>query len=158
MPDTSVQFGAFNFFPSTGKLTRRGEPIALEHQPALLLEALLASPGRLVTRDELTALIWKDGTHVKFDAGLNYCIRQVRAALGDDPKSPTFIETVPRRGYRFIARVSPAPVTGRRRWRPLAAAAILAAGVALTAAVESRPNNHHQMAVSMAHIIHNLIF
>lgn len=79
-----------------------------------------------MTRDELAAVLWGTTTHVKFDDGLNYCIRQIRAALGDDPKTPRFIETIPRRGYRFIAPVTAAG--GRRHWWlpiPLAAAALL---------------------------------
>jgi DNA-binding winged helix-turn-helix (wHTH) protein len=158
MSDPSVQFGDFCFAPGTGGLTRAGRVIPLEHQPALVLARLLASPGRLVTRGELAAATWADGTHVNFDDGLNYCIRHIRAALGDDPKAPRFIETIPRRGYRFIAPVvasSTRPAFGRRR---LAGAAAVAAAIVLTAFVESRPNNHHQIAVSVVRAVHDLIF
>jgi DNA-binding winged helix-turn-helix (wHTH) protein len=118
---------------------------------------LVASPGRLVTRDALTAAIWGDGTHVKFDDGLNYCVRQLRAALGDDARSPRFIETIPRRGYRFIAGVgAPATATLRSRWVSVAAAAVVFAGA--MAWLESRPNNHHEMAVNVTRAIHDALY
>jgi hypothetical protein len=73
-----------------------------------LLGLLLRNAGRLVTRDEIQQALWDDSTHVDFDQGINQCVRQVRAALDDVADSPRFIETVPRRGYRFIALVTPA--------------------------------------------------
>jgi DNA-binding winged helix-turn-helix (wHTH) protein len=159
MDDTCLRFGAFRFTPQTGELTSGGAVIPLEPQPARVLAAMLAAPGRLVTRRELAAAIWQDGTHVEFDDGLNYCIRQVRAALGDDPKAPLFVETLPRRGYRFIA-----PVTARENrrvplWRRrLTAAAALMAVAGLTAIVEARPNNHHEIALSVVRSLHDLIY
>jgi DNA-binding winged helix-turn-helix (wHTH) protein len=159
MTDPCVRFGDFRFVPHTGELTANGAAIPLEYQPAVVLATLLASPGRLVTRAELAAAIWTNGTHVNFDDGLNYCIRQIRAALGDDPKSPRFIETVPRRGYRFVA---PVVVHAQRQsdvwWPRLAAAAVLVTLVGLTALAEARPNNHHEIAIAVLRSVHDLIY
>ena len=158
MDHRRVHFADFCFDPETGELTRQGVTLRLEPQPARVLARLLAAEGRLVTRDELVSAIWGDGTHVNFDDGLNYCVRQVRAALDDAPKSPRFIETVPRRGYRFVAPVAsmpPPPLP--RRWR-LASFAAAAAVAALVAVAESLPNNHHDVAVAMARAVHNLLY
>lgn len=152
------EFLGFQFDTDTGRLQHGDRLIPLEFQPSKVLERLVASAGDVVTRDELIATLWGDDTHVKYDDGLNYCIRQVRAALGDDPRAPRFIETIPRRGYRFIAPVTDAvpPKSGRPVRRvaiPLAAAAVL-----LTIAVESQPNNHHEVVVAVARAVHDLIF
>ncbi len=101
-----TRFGLFEFDPASGVLTREGTPIRLQPQPARVLALLVERPGELVTRDELRAAVWGEATFVDFERGLNFCIAQVRAALGDSAESPRFIETVPRRGYRFIAPVS----------------------------------------------------
>src|SRR5918993_5155910 len=111
MANQMVRFGEFCFDPATGRLTRNGAPVPLENQPARLLALLTGSPGELMTREDLAAAIWRDGTHVRFDDGLNYCVRQVRAALDDDARSPRFIETIPRRGYRFVAAATPVAVS-----------------------------------------------
>ena len=76
----------------------------LEPQPARVLALLVARAGELVTREEIQREVWPD-THVDFDQGLNYCIRQIRTALGETAEAPRFIETLPRRGYRFVAAV-----------------------------------------------------
>ena len=152
-----LSFAEFCLDTSSGALTRAGRAIPLEHQPSLVLARLAQSAGAVVTRDELASALWGTDTHVKFDDGLNYCIRQARAALGDDAKAPRFIETIPRRGYRFVAKVSePAPARTRFS-RPLLAAAA-AAVVLLTVFVESRPNDHHELAVSIARTIHDALF
>lgn len=107
MADTStvVRFGAFRFCPQTGELERQGRRVKLQPQPAKLLAVLLSRPDELVTREELRQQLWADDTFVDFDQGLNFSIRQVRTALGDDAETPRFIETLPRRGYRFVAPV-----------------------------------------------------
>lgn len=102
---TRLRFFDFELDPATGELWRRGHTVALERQPAIALSCLATHAGRLVTRDELRRAIWPDGIHVDFDRGMNYCIRQLRAALGDEARQPVFIETIPRQGYRFIAAV-----------------------------------------------------
>jgi len=105
MPRT--RFGLFEFDPASGVLTREGVPIRLQPQPARVLALLVEQAGELVTRDDLRAAVWGGATFVDFERGLNFCIAQVRGALGDSADSPRFIETIPRRGYRFIAPVSP---------------------------------------------------
>lgn len=150
-----LRFAEFFLDPSSGELRLNGQTVPLEHQPSKVLARLVASAGQLVTREELAAELWGPGTHVNFDDGLNYCVRQVRAALGDDPKSPRFIATLPRRGYRFIAPVS----WELPRWSGTRRVAIgLAVVLALTVVVESRPNNHHEMAVAVATALHDLIY
>ena len=101
------RFGLFEFDPDSGTLTREGVPVRLPPQPARVLAVLVEHAGELVSRDHLRAAIWGDATFVDFERGLNFCIAQVRGALGDSADSPRYIETIPRRGYRFIAPVSP---------------------------------------------------
>jgi DNA-binding winged helix-turn-helix (wHTH) protein/TolB-like protein len=102
-PRCDLRFGDFTFDPASGELRRDGERVPLQPQPGRLLELLLARPGEVVTRDEIRAALWGDGTHVDFERSLNFCVAKLRAALGDDAVSPRFVETVPTRGYRFIA-------------------------------------------------------
>ena len=100
-----VHFGMFTFTTSTGELRRGDSPVRLQAQPAKVLAALLARPGEIVTRETLQREVWGDGTHVDFERGLNFCIAQVRSALGDSAEGARYIETVPKQGYRFIAPV-----------------------------------------------------
>ena len=81
----------------------------LQAQPAQVLGLLIAGNGEVVTREALRDAVWNDGTFVDFDRGLNFCISQIRTALGDSADSPRFIRTVPKRGYQFIAPLAPAP-------------------------------------------------
>ena len=94
--------------------------IRLQEQPFQILQLLLARPGAVVTRDELRDCLWPNGTFVDFEHSLNAAIKRLRAVLGDDAKAPRFIETLPRRGYRWIASAIPvvdqelaAPANGR---------------------------------------------
>jgi DNA-binding winged helix-turn-helix (wHTH) protein/TolB-like protein len=100
-----ARFGVFEFDPATGELRRDGVPVKLQPQPARVLAILASRPGEVVSRDELRQLVWADGTFVDFERGLNFCVAQIRSALGDSAESPRFVETLPRRGYRFIAPV-----------------------------------------------------
>ncbi|HEX2341196.1 MAG TPA: winged helix-turn-helix domain-containing protein [Vicinamibacterales bacterium] len=104
-----VRFGLFQFDPATGELSREGTPIRLQPQPARVLALLLERPGELVSREDLRRHVWGNETFVDFERGLNFCIAQIRSALGDSADSPRYVETVPKRGYRFIA---PAAVDG----------------------------------------------
>ena len=105
--DALVRFGAFQLDLRTGELRKAGVRINLPEQPFQVLKALLDRPGDLVTREELRQRLWPAETFVDFEHGLNAAVRRLRDALGDSADVPRFVETLPRRGYRFIA-----PVTG----------------------------------------------
>jgi TolB-like protein/DNA-binding winged helix-turn-helix (wHTH) protein/Flp pilus assembly protein TadD len=100
-----LRFGVFEADPRIGELTKNGKRLPLQEQPFQLLAMLLQRPGELVSREELRAEIWPQ-TIVDFDHGLNKAISKIRDALGDSAENPRFIETVARRGYRFLADVS----------------------------------------------------
>lgn len=100
-----VRFGIFEADLSSGELRRQGRLVKLQQQPFDLMAALLAQPGQVVTREALHRRLWPDGVTVDFDQSLNKAVTKVRDALGDTAESPRFIETLPKRGYRFIAPV-----------------------------------------------------
>ena len=99
------RFGVFEFDDESRDLRKSGRAVALEPQPAKALALLLTRPGDVVSRDELRDVVWGADTHVDFDRGLAYCISQIRTALGDSGDNPRFIQTVPKRGFKFIAPV-----------------------------------------------------
>src|SRR6266699_4496528 len=99
------RFGLFEVDLTQGRLARQGAPVKLQAQPFLVLAMLLEHPGEIVSREDLRHRLWSQGTHVDFDGSLNAVLKRLRAALSDDPDQPRFIETVPKRGYRFIAPV-----------------------------------------------------
>jgi DNA-binding winged helix-turn-helix (wHTH) protein/Tol biopolymer transport system component len=99
------RFGLFEADVEFGTLTRQGVPVKLQEQPFRILALLLESSGEILGRDELRKNIWPDGTYVDFDGSLNTALMKLRAALNDNADNPRFIETVPRKGYRFIAPV-----------------------------------------------------
>ena len=105
-PDGPVRFGAFQLDLRTGELRKAGSRINLPDQPFQVLKALLDRPGDLVTREELRQRLWPAETFVDFEHGLNAAVRRLRDALGDSADVPRFVETLPRRGYRFIAPVT----------------------------------------------------
>src|SRR5882757_6063133 len=102
-----LRFGVFEVHVRSGELRKQGMRIKLQDQPFHVLAVLLQHPGEVVTREELRSQNWPADTFVDFDNSLNTAINKLREALGDSADSPRFIETLPRRGYRFIA-----PVTG----------------------------------------------
>jgi len=104
-----IRFGPFDLSGTTGELLKEGVLVKLQPQPFHVLRLLVSRPGELVTREEIQEALWPNGTTVEFSQGLNFCIRQIRAALKDDPREPRFIETLPKRGYRFIAPVDATP-------------------------------------------------
>ncbi|HET7151875.1 MAG TPA: protein kinase [Candidatus Acidoferrum sp.] len=104
----SLRFGVFEVDTQTGELRKSGRTIRLRPQAAKVLIALATRPDQLVTREELKDQIWGQETFVDFEHGLNLCIQQIRASLDDDADIPRYIETLPRRGYRFIAPVQDA--------------------------------------------------
>jgi Tol biopolymer transport system component/DNA-binding winged helix-turn-helix (wHTH) protein len=99
------RFGLFEADLEIGALTRQGSPVKLQEQPFRILALLIESPGEVVTREELRKSIWPEGTYVEFDGSMNTALMKLRAALNDSAENPIFIETVPRKGYRFIAPV-----------------------------------------------------
>jgi DNA-binding winged helix-turn-helix (wHTH) protein len=110
-----LAFGPFRLDTRALELRRDGRRVRMRPQPCRLLVALVSRPGELVTRDELRAELWPDGVFVRFDLGLNSCLKQVRAALGESAGAPRYIETLSRRGYRFGGQVAVEPA---RPWIP----------------------------------------
>jgi Tol biopolymer transport system component/DNA-binding winged helix-turn-helix (wHTH) protein len=105
LPDCVIRFGEFAASPETGELYRNGTKIKLQGQPFEILSLLLKRPGRIVTREELRRQLWPSDTFVGFEHGLNAAVNRLREALEDSAEEPRFIETVPRRGYRFVAPI-----------------------------------------------------
>jgi TolB-like protein/DNA-binding winged helix-turn-helix (wHTH) protein/Flp pilus assembly protein TadD len=105
VPSGCLRFGGFEADLRTGQLTKHGRRLWLQEQPFQLLAILLEKPGKLVTREELRARLWPQTT-VDFDHGVNKAISKIREALGDSAENPRFVETVARRGYRFLADVT----------------------------------------------------
>ena len=140
-----VRFADFEFDRHTLELRRKGEPVKLQQQPARLLAVLIEHAGDLVTRETLQRTLWGEDTFVDFDRGLNYCVKQIRAALGDSAEAPRFLETLRGRGYRFIV----AAPNGQARspvlhWYVAAAAVVIILAAAWIA--RSRP----QAAIGIA--------
>jgi len=102
-PAPLLRFGVFEVDLRAGELRKQGVRIKLQEQPFLVLKILVARSGEIVSREELRSEIWSADTFVDFDNSLNTAINKLREALGDSADNPRFIETVPRRGYRFIA-------------------------------------------------------
>jgi TolB-like protein/DNA-binding winged helix-turn-helix (wHTH) protein len=145
-PSTSIHFGAFELDAACGVLRKGDIAVKLHPQPFRVLQLLVENPGRPVTREEIRHCLWGENTFVDFERGINFCVNQIRAALGDDADSPKYVETVPRCGYRFIgsmngansdvlaepslpAAVSPPISVPRFRALPLTSAALLLAVV-----------------------------
>jgi DNA-binding winged helix-turn-helix (wHTH) protein/TolB-like protein len=101
-----VQFGAFDFDIDSGTLSRQGLPVRLQPQPARVLAVLVSRAGEVVSREELRQEIWPEGTFVDFHRGLNFSVAQIRSALGDSANDARYVETLPKRGYRFVAPVT----------------------------------------------------
>src|SRR6202142_1090186 len=131
-----VRFDAFEVDMRSGEVRKHGIRLKLHGQPFQVLSLLLEHPGDLVTREELRQKLWPGDTFVDFDTGLNSAVKKLRDALCDSAEEPRYIETLPRRGYRFIARVEngdltapaavheklavvplPTPLSLSKRWR-----------------------------------------
>jgi TolB-like protein/DNA-binding winged helix-turn-helix (wHTH) protein/Flp pilus assembly protein TadD len=100
-----LRFGVFEVDPRAGELRKHGLRLRLPEQPFQILTLLLQKPGEIITRDELRNRLWQGDTFVDFDHGLNNAVMRLREVLGDSSENPRFVETIPRRGYRFIAPV-----------------------------------------------------
>src|SRR5260370_37839159 len=106
-PAPIYRFGIFEVDLRTGELRRNGIKLKIQEQSLQVLAMLLAEPGALVTREELRNRLWSADTFVDFDHSINAAIKRLREVLSDETENPRFIETLPRRGYRFIAPVDP---------------------------------------------------
>jgi len=139
----SVRFGVFEANLRTGELRRNGSRVKLQDQPFQVLALLLKQPGEVVTREELRARLWPANTFVDFDHGVNAAIKRLRDALGDSAENPRFVETLARRGYRFVGPVTrngadsdnsaPVPEAARKAARQLGARHLVALGLAIAA-------------------------
>src|SRR5215510_12585392 len=131
-----LRFGPFEVDALAGELRRDGTVVPLQDLPFRLLVALLERSGDVVTRAELTALLWGNETFVDSTAGLNTAVAKLREALGEQPEQPIYIETVPKRGYRFIGQVradtTPIRPLANRRLVWAAAATVIAIIVGIT--------------------------
>src|ERR1043165_6857787 len=105
----TYRFGEFEFDPASGELHKDGAKVRLQEQPFQILTLLLKRPGEVVTREEVRQALWPGDTFVDFDVGLNSAIKRLRDVLGDSAEKPRFVETLPRRGYRFIAPMETPP-------------------------------------------------
>jgi DNA-binding winged helix-turn-helix (wHTH) protein/TolB-like protein len=135
------RFGDFEFNGETGELWRSTTVIRLPPQPARVLAILIAQAGELVTREALQQHVWGKDTVVDFDQGLNWCVGRLREALQDSASEPRFIQTIPRRGYRFVAEVRELPPLqngsdAASRWRHLRIA-LVSCSIALIAILSS---------------------
>jgi len=137
------RFGPFELSVEAAELRKNGIHLRLQDQPFHILCTLLEHPGALVTRDQLRQQLWPEGTFVDFEHGLNTAIKKIRDVLGDDADMPRYIETIPRKGYRFLAPVDQStvqaipgePPAPQPRWRSpkplLIVAAVVVVGIAL---------------------------
>ncbi len=130
----NYRFGLFEADSLNGELLRQGTRVRLQHQPFRLLTILLEHAGEIVSREELRQKLWPADTYVEFDGSLNAALKRLRAALGDPAENPVFIETIPKRGYRFIAPVAveekPSEISGPNT--------VVAGNVPLTTATATR--------------------
>ena len=106
------RFGVFEADTATGELRRQGVRIRLNAQPFQVLSLLLERPGELLTREEISRELWPDGTFVDYEHGVNSAVNRIREALGDTAGNPRFVETLARRGYRFVAPVERIALNG----------------------------------------------
>jgi DNA-binding winged helix-turn-helix (wHTH) protein len=104
-PPTLIRFGAYQLDVAGGQLLKSGRVVRLKPQPFKLLQLLASRPGEIVTREEIRLQLWGAETFVDFEQGVNTAIKQIRDALKEDADRPLYLETVPKRGYRFIAPV-----------------------------------------------------
>jgi TolB-like protein/DNA-binding winged helix-turn-helix (wHTH) protein/Tfp pilus assembly protein PilF len=162
-----IRTGLFKIDLEAGELYKSGRRVALQEQPFRVLTLLLQRHGELVTRQDLQTQIWPADTYVGFDEGLNTAIRKLRTAFGDSADNPRFIETVPRRGYRFIApvaRVESPPVeaaqirlsqAARRRSFPVRTlvVAMLLVALSVIAIFELRPRDRSQSPVAQGRVM-----
>jgi eukaryotic-like serine/threonine-protein kinase len=131
----TVRFAEFEMDLRSGELRANGTPVKLQPQPAKVLALLVRRRGETVTRNEIIEEVWGSDTFVDYEQGLNFAIRQIRSALGDDAERPVYVETVPKRGYRFVAPVAAdvPELSGNRSYRRIFWISALACAVVLGA-------------------------
>ncbi len=142
-PSSVVRFGTYEVSFQSGEVRKAGLRIRVQQQPMKLLEILLEHPGEVVTREELRSRVWADESFGDFDQAVNIAIAKLRSALGDSAENPRFIETLPKRGYRFIADVSLLAADARPK-RPESAAGDLSA-IEATEAKDKGDNNKDKL-------------
>lgn len=143
-----VRFGVFELDLSAGELRKNGAKLRLQGQPFQVLTVLLERSGEVVTREELQQKLWPSDTFVDFDHSLNTAINKVREALGDSASSPRYVETLARRGYRFIAPVQPEPENAAAKpAAEISAPPVVAASPASSTAPEPPITMHPELHV-----------
>jgi len=158
-PASIVRFGTFEVSLQSGEVRKAGVRIRVQQQPMKLLEFLLERPGEVVTREELRSRVWPDESFGDFDQAVNIAIAKLRSALGDSADNPRYIETLPKRGYRFIAEVSVIEVEGRtKRPEPAAGELPIAApthppGAELAVAYKRRLRPKREIIAALALIL-----
>jgi cholera toxin transcriptional activator len=151
-PGRRYRFGAFEADATVGELRRQGVRIKLNAQPFQVLSLLLERPGELLTREEISRVLWPDGTFVDYEHGVNSAVNRIREALGDTASNPRFVETLARRGYRFVA---PVERIGEAVAPPEAAPAVVAEAAEIDmldrilAAPEDLPKSSHQVVQTL---------
>jgi DNA-binding winged helix-turn-helix (wHTH) protein len=106
---TRFRFDAFELDSAAGELRKSGRLRSLQPQPFRVLKLLMEHAGQLVSREEIRRCLWEESTFVDFEHGINFSINQIRAALGDSAERPRYVETLPRRGYRFVGALELEP-------------------------------------------------
>jgi DNA-binding winged helix-turn-helix (wHTH) protein len=145
-PSRVIRFGAFELDAAKGELRKAGVSLKIHPQPFRVLLLLAEHPGQTITREEIQRSLWGENTFVDFERGINFCINQIRVALGDDAEQPRYVETLPRRGYRFVAPVTPvtadqqrkSPIVALTRKFPILVIGLIAATVAGGLVLRSR--------------------
>jgi len=152
-------FGEFELDVEAGELRRKHRRLKLQPQPFKLLLLLVRKAGVLVTREEIRRELWPDGTFVDFDQSVNFSVKQIRDALGDEADRPLYIETVPRRGHRFIAPIStPGQEPPRHSFIPMGATGIrlekaLWTNIAELRLAENRRRRHLLITISVLAVL-----
>ncbi len=158
LPARRYRFAAFEADAASGELRRRGVRIKLNAQPFQVLLLLLERPGELLTREEIARALWPDGTFVDFEHGLNSAVNRIRDALGDTAGNPRFVETLARRGYRFVApveriepveRIGPDESTAPAPSAEPAIAPAASARIHLLASPEELPQASHRLVQTL---------
>ncbi len=121
----AVRFAEYTLDLCTGELHRNHTPLKLQPQPAKVLVLLVRRAGELLTRQEIAKQVWDSEVFVDYEQGLNFAIRQIRAVLEDEPDQPQFLETIPKRGYRFIAKVEEIAAEGKPQPNPSVGASLV---------------------------------